>query len=165
VPQAATASSLPHLVRSHSRPYLFLTAPEPPLARVQPSTEASHLHGAASLPSSSNRLVVLALGRAPIERLTVARTEHVAPELLSSPDRLTIRITERSPSMPPTDELLRHRRRPLHPERVAPPSPSKPPRGRSERTALPPLCLRVCVWCRPPSPIAPAPRCHLHASC
>jgi hypothetical protein len=116
------------------------------------------------LPSSSNRLVVLAPGRAPIERLTVARTEHVAPELLSSPDRLTICITERSPSMPPTDELLRHRHRPLHPERVALPSPSKPPRRRFERTTSPPLCLRVRVRCRPPSPIAPAPRCHLHAS-
>jgi hypothetical protein len=29
--------------------------------------------------SSSNRLVVLVPGRAPIERLTAARTEHVAP--------------------------------------------------------------------------------------
>jgi hypothetical protein len=49
------------------------------------------------LPSSSNRLVVLAPGHAPIERLTAAQTEHVAPELLSSPGRLTVYITERSP--------------------------------------------------------------------
>jgi hypothetical protein len=47
-PQAATASSLPHLVRSHGRPHIFLTTPKPPLARVRPSTEASHPHGAAS---------------------------------------------------------------------------------------------------------------------
>jgi hypothetical protein len=79
------------------------------------------------LPPSSNRLVVLTPGRAPIGRLTATRTEHVAPEQLSSPGRLTVHITERSPPMPPTDELLRHRRRPRHPECVAPPSPSKPP--------------------------------------
>jgi hypothetical protein len=47
--QAATASSLPHPVRSHDHPYLFLTAPEPPLARVRPSTEASRPHGTASI--------------------------------------------------------------------------------------------------------------------
>jgi hypothetical protein len=164
MPQAATASSLPHLVRSHGRPHLFLTAPKPPLARVRPSTEASHPHGASSLPSSSNRLVVLAPGRAPIGRLTAARSEHVAPELLSSLGRLTVRITERSLPMPPTDQLLRHRRRPRHPECAAPPSPSKPPRCQSKRVAPPPPCLRVRVRCRPPSPITPAPRCHLHAS-
>jgi hypothetical protein len=49
------------------------------------------------LPSSSNRLVVLTLGRAPIERRTAARTEHIAPELLSGPGRLTVRFTKRSP--------------------------------------------------------------------
>jgi hypothetical protein len=48
------------------------------------------------LPSSSNRLIVLALGQAPIERLTAARTEHVAPELLPSLGCLTVYITERS---------------------------------------------------------------------
>jgi hypothetical protein len=164
MPQAATASSLSHLVRSHGRPHLFLTAPEPPLARVWPSTEASHSHGAASLPSSSNRLVILTPGQAPIGRLTAARIEHVASELLSSPSRLTVCITEQSPPMPPTDELLRHQCHPRHPECVAPPSPSKPPRRRSERAAPPPSCLHVHVRCRPPSPIAPAPRCHLCAS-
>jgi hypothetical protein len=114
--------------------------------------------------SSSNRLVVLAPGRAPVGRLTAARTEHAAPELLSSPGLLTIHITERSSSMPLTDELLRHRRRPHHPECAAPPSPSKPPRRRSERAAPLPPCLHVCVRCHPPSPITPAPRCQLRAS-
>jgi hypothetical protein len=107
------------------------------------------------LPSSSNRLIVLVLRRAPIGRLTAARIEHVAPELLSSPGRLTVRITEQSPPMPPTDELLRHRRCPHHPECAAPPSPSKPPRCPSKS---------VRVWCCPPSSIAPAPWCHLRAS-
>jgi hypothetical protein len=91
------------------------------------------------LPSSSNRLVVLAPGRAPIERLTAAQTEHVAPELLSSPGRLTIHITERSL---PTDEPLRHQCRPRHLERVALPSPSKSPQRRSERVAPSPPCPR-----------------------
>jgi hypothetical protein len=113
------------------------------------------------LPSSSNRLIVLAPGRAPIERLTAARTEHVAPELLSGPGRLTVCITKQSSPMPPTDVLLRHQGRPRHPERVAPPTPSKLPRRRSEHAAPPPPCLRV--RCRPPSPIAPAPWCHLRA--
>jgi hypothetical protein len=36
---------------------------------------------------------------------------------------------------------------------------AKPPRRRSKRAAPPPLCLRVRVRCRPPSPIAPVPRC------
>jgi hypothetical protein len=108
------------------------------------------------LPSSSNRLIVLAPGRAPIERLTAAQIEHVAPELLSSPGCLTVRITERSP---PTNELLRHQCHPRHPERVALPSPSKPPQRRSKRAAPPPPCLCVRVRCRPPSPIAPAPWC------
>jgi hypothetical protein len=111
------------------------------------------------LPSSSNRLIVLVLGQAPIGRLTATRTEHVAPDLLSSPDRLTVRITEWSPPMPPTDELLLHRRRPRHPECATPPSPSKPPRCSSERAAVPPPCLRVRVQCRPLSPVTPAPRC------
>jgi hypothetical protein len=111
------------------------------------------------LPSSSNRLIVLARGRAPIGRLTAVRTKHVALELLSSPGRLTVCIIERSPPMPPTDELLRHRRHPRHPECAAAPSPSKPPRRQSEHTAPPPPCLRVHVRCHPPSPIAPAPRC------
>jgi hypothetical protein len=108
--------------------------------------------------SSSSRRAKLQSG------LTAARTEHVAPELLSSPGRLTVCITERSPPMPPTDELLCHWCHPHHPECVAPPSPSKPPRRRSERAAPPPSCLRVHARCRPPSPIAPAPRCHLCAS-
>jgi hypothetical protein len=112
--------------------------------------------------SSSNWLVVLTPGRAPIECLTAARTEHVAPELLSGPSRLTVRITERSPPMQLTDELLRHQRRPRHPERAAPPSPSKLPRRWSERATPPPPFLRV--RCRPPSPIAPAPRYHLRTS-
>jgi hypothetical protein len=116
------------------------------------------------LPSSSNRLVGLAPGRGPIERLSASRTEHVAPELLSSPGHLTVRITERSPLMLMTDVLLRHRRRPHHPERAALPGPSKPPRRRSECAAPPPPCLRVRVHCCPPSPIAPAPRCHLRTS-
>jgi hypothetical protein len=114
------------------------------------------------LPSSSNRLVVLVPGRAPIERLTAARTKHVAPELLSGLGRLAVNITERSPLMPSTNELLCHQRRPCHPEHAAPPSPSKLPRRRSERAAPPPLCLHV--RCRPPSPIVPAPQCHLCAS-
>jgi hypothetical protein len=55
VPQVTTASSLPHLVRSHGRPHLFLTAPKPPLARVRLSTEASHPHGPrCRRPTSSN---------------------------------------------------------------------------------------------------------------
>jgi hypothetical protein len=37
------------------------------------------------LPSSSNRLVVLAPGRAPIERLTAAQTEHVAQSCCRAP--------------------------------------------------------------------------------
>jgi hypothetical protein len=114
------------------------------------------------LSSSSNWLIVLAASQAPIERLTTARTEHVAPELLSGPGRLTICITERSPPMPPTDELLRHQHRPCHPERAAPPSPSKLPQCRSERAVPPPPCLHV--RCHPPSPIVPVPRCHLRAS-
>jgi hypothetical protein len=50
------------------------------------------------LPLSSNQLVVLTPSQALIERLIAARTEHVAPELLPSPNRLTVRIIERSPS-------------------------------------------------------------------
>jgi hypothetical protein len=117
------------------------------------------------LPSSSNRLIVLASGRAPIERLTAARTEHVAPELLSGPGRLTVRIIERSPPMSPTDELLRHRRRPRHPERAAPPSPSKLPRRRSERAAPPPPCpMPPTISYRASAPVpsarlTPAPQC------
>jgi hypothetical protein len=37
------------------------------------------------LPSSSNQLVILVPGRAPIEHLTVARTEHVAPTAVVEP--------------------------------------------------------------------------------
>jgi hypothetical protein len=57
------------------------------------------------------------------------------------------------------DTSQRHRRRPRHPECATPPSPSKPPRRRSERAAPLPPCLRVHVRCRQPSPIAPVPRC------
>jgi hypothetical protein len=143
-PKPRSPSSLPHCSGASPR--------QSPAIRIPPLP----------LPSSSNRLIVLVPGRAPIERLTAARTKHVAPELLLGLGRLAVHITERSPLMPSTNELLRHQRRPCHPEHAAPPSPSKLPQRRSERAAPPPLCLRV--RCRPPSPIVPAPQCHLCAS-
>jgi hypothetical protein len=87
----------PYPIRSKATmaPCLFLIAPEPPLTRVRSSTEASRLHCAASIAISSNRLIVLALGQAPIERLTAARTEHVAPRAAAEP-RLPHRLHHRA---------------------------------------------------------------------
>jgi hypothetical protein len=119
-PQVATTSSLPYLVRSHGRPHLFLTALEPPLARVRPSTEASHLHGAASFAiefqsarcphagPSSNRVPDRRPDRAHCPRAAIGpRSSHRSLHQAETP-------------MPLTDELLRHWRRPRHPKRAAP---------------------------------------------
>jgi hypothetical protein len=77
----------PYLIRSEATITLISSS----LLRSLPSPESGPplkqaVHMAPpQLLSSSNQLIILTLGQAPIERMTAARTEHVAPRAAAEP--------------------------------------------------------------------------------